>query len=78
MVYVCLRRVSDPALLWLWYRMAAVALIRLLGWEPYAVGVTLKRQKTKKKKRKRKERPHSFYLAFTSSLFHIHSLRVLS
>ena len=55
MVYVCLRRVSDPALLWLWYRMAAVALIRLLGWEPYAVGVTLKTQKTKKKKKKKRK-----------------------
>ena len=44
---------SDPALLWLWHRSAAVALIRPLAWEPtYAVGVALKRQKTKKKKKK--------------------------
>ena len=41
---------SDPALLGLWCRMAAVAPTRLLGWEPpYAVGVALKRQKKKKK-----------------------------
>ena len=34
---------SDPTLLQLWYRPAAVALIRPLAWElPYAVGVTLK------------------------------------
>ena len=34
---------SDPALLWLWYRLAAVAPIWPLAWEPpYAVGVALK------------------------------------
>ena len=33
-------RGSDPTLLWLWQRLAAVALIRPLAWElPYAVGV---------------------------------------
>ena len=37
----------DPALLWLWSRLAAVALLRPLTWEPpYTVGVALKRQKT--------------------------------
>ena len=37
---------SDPALLWLWCRPAARALIQPLAWEPpYAMGVTLKRQK---------------------------------
>ena len=36
------RRGSDPALLWLWCRPAAVALIQPLAWEPpYAVGVAL-------------------------------------
>ena len=40
----------DLALLWLWRRPAAVALIRPLAWEsPYAAGATLKR--TKKTKR---------------------------
>ena len=35
----------DLALLWLWYRPAATAPIRLLTWEPpYAAGVALKRQ----------------------------------
>ena len=30
---------SDPALLWLWYRPVAMALIRPLAWEPpYATG----------------------------------------
>ena len=37
---------SDPMLLWLWRRLAAVATIRPLGWEPpYAVGVALKSKK---------------------------------
>ena len=45
------RRCSlDLALLRLWYRPAAVALIRLLAWEPpHVVGAALK----KKKKRER-------------------------
>ena len=42
---------SDPTLLWLWHRPAAMALIRTLAWEPpYAVGVAqemAKRQKNK-------------------------------
>ena len=47
------RRGSDLALPWLWCRLAAIAPIRPLGWEPpYAVGVALKRQKTKKQKQK--------------------------
>ena len=46
----------DPVLLWLWCRLAAVALIRPLAWEPpYAVGAALKRQKGKKKKKKKKK-----------------------
>ena len=37
-------RGSDLALLWLWYRPAATALIQLLGWEPpCAMGAALKR-----------------------------------
>ena len=41
---------SDPALLWLWCRPAATALIRTLAWKPpYAASEALKRQKKKKK-----------------------------
>ena len=37
------------ALLWLWYRPEAVALIQLLDWElPYALDGALKRKKKKK------------------------------
>ena len=44
------RHGSDPTLLWLWCRLAAIAPIRPLAWElPYAVGVA---QKSKKKKKK--------------------------
>ena len=42
---------SDLALLWLWHRPGATALIGPLAWEPpYAMSAALKRQKTKKKK----------------------------
>ena len=37
------------ALLWLWHRLAATALIGLLAWRPpCAMGAALKRQKDKK------------------------------
>ena len=40
----------DLALLWLWCRPAATALIRPLAWQPpYAAGAALKRQNTVKK-----------------------------
>jgi len=45
---------SDPVLLWLCHRPAAIALIQPLAWElPYAVGATLKKSKQKKKKGKK-------------------------
>ena len=43
-------RGSDLALLWLWHRLAAVAPIRPLTWQPlYAMGVALKDKKDLKK-----------------------------
>ena len=46
----------DLALLWLWYRLVATALIRSLAWEPpHAMDAALKGQKTKKKERKKKK-----------------------
>ena len=46
------RRSSDLALLWLWCRPAATALIQPQAWEsPHATGAALKRQKKKKKKK---------------------------
>jgi len=46
----------DPALLWLWCKLAATALIRPVAWEPpYAAGAALeKAQRQKKKKKKSK------------------------
>ena len=42
------RQGSDPALLWLWHQLAAIAPIRPLAWEPpYAAGAA--QEKTKKK-----------------------------
>lgn len=47
------RRGLDPALLWLWCRLAAMALIQPLAWEPpYATGVALKSKKKKEEKEK--------------------------
>jgi len=41
---------SDPALLWLWHRPVATALIQPLTWEPpYAVGVAQAMAKRQKK-----------------------------
>ena len=38
----------DPALLWLWCRLAAAAPIRPVAWEPpYAAGAALKKTKRK-------------------------------
>ena len=48
------RRGSDPALLWLWRRLVATALIGPLAWEPpYAMGGALEKAKIQKKKKKK-------------------------
>jgi len=55
------RHGSDPALLWLWHRLAAVAPIRPLAWEPpYAAGAALKRPKKKKKGERERENAKYF------------------
>ena len=42
--------VNNPALLWLWGRLAAVALIRPLAWgPPYAAGAALKKKRKRRK-----------------------------
>ena len=49
---------SDPKLLWLWCRPAAVALIGPLAWElPRATGVAPKEQMTKNQKQTNKKKP---------------------
>ena len=55
---------SDPELLWLWRRLAAIALIQPLAWEPpYAVAAAqeMAKKDQKKKKRKRKKKEIKFY-----------------
>ena len=54
---VC-RHGSDLALLWLWCRPVATALIRPLAWEPpYATGTALEKgKKTGKKKKQNNNR----------------------
>ena len=48
---VGLRHSLDPALLWLWGRLVAIALIRSLVWEiPYALGAALENEKDEKRK----------------------------
>ena len=45
------RQGSNLALVWLWHRLAATALILPLAWEPsYAAGAALKRKDKKEKK----------------------------
>ena len=54
------RHSSDPALLWLWCRPAAIALIGPLAWEPpYAAGAAL--EKTERQKIK-----NQFFFFFNS------------
>ena len=44
----------DLALLWLWHRLAAVASLGPLAWEPsYAMGAALEKDKRPKKKKKK-------------------------
>ena len=46
----------DPASLWLWCRLAAVAQIQPLAWELlYALGEEEERRKKKEERRKKKE-----------------------
>ena len=67
------RHSSDSKLLWLWCRLAAVALIGPLAWEPpYAMGVALKNKKQKKRVREgdllEKDHPKPTPSGWTSSL----------
>ena len=52
---VC-RHFLDLALLWLWHRPEAAALIQSLAWDlPYAMSVALKKKKKKKQEDKLKK-----------------------
>ena len=61
------RHGSDPMLLCLWSRLAAVAPIRHLAWElPCAAGAALKKKKKKKKKTQTPKNPT--YLGATGAM----------
>ena len=50
------RQGSEPALLWLWHRLAATAPIGSLAWEPpYATGVALKKTRERERERERRK-----------------------
>ena len=54
---------SDPALLWLWCRLAATALIRPLAWEPlYASVAAQEMAKKQKQKKDQKIKINNIYL----------------
>ena len=56
------RQGLDLVLMWMWHRLAAVAPIQPLAWEPpHAAGVALKR---KKKTHKTKQKPTVRYPRF--------------
>ena len=64
------RHSSDPELLWLWRRPAAVALIGPLAWEPpYDVGVAL--EKTKRQKKKKQTHSRSIHTIRIAELTHV-------
>ena len=60
------RRGSDPELLWLWCRPAAVTPIGPLAWEPpYAMGVALEKAKRQKNKIKYNKMPLPFRFSWS-------------
>ena len=62
------RRGLDPTLLWLWCRLAAIALTRPLAWElPYAKGAALEKAKRQNKTKQKKKQTHVFTHVFTKS-----------
>ena len=60
--------VLDPALLWLWLRLASAAPISPLAWElPYVSGAALKIEGKKKKKSKLKKKAAKVFGNLVSS-----------
>ena len=64
------RRGSDPALLWLWCRLVARALIQPLAWEPpCATGAAQEMAKRPKKKEREKTNFYKFFCLFVLLFF---------
>ena len=63
------RRGLDPALLWLWCRLVAIAQIGPLAWEPpYAMGVAQEKGKKTKQTNKTKKTSKTPWEMFPSWL----------
>ena len=62
------RRCSlDLALLWLWHRPAATALIGPLAWDPpYAIGAALEKKKDKKQNKTKQNKKPSLLTVYLS------------
>ena len=55
------RHSSDPMLLWLWHRLAAIAPIQPLTWElSYATGAAIKKKKKKEEEEEEEEKPNPY------------------
>ena len=63
------RRSSDPPLLWLWWRPAAIAPIRPLAWEsPYSAGAAQEKAKRQKKKKRNILQGSTNFITSTGSM----------
>ena len=70
---------SDPALLWLWRRLAATAPTRPLAWEaPYATGAAQDKAKRQKKKKKQKQKTSLRSVSSFSKYIFDHDASLLS
>ena len=70
----------DLALLWLWCRPVATALIRPLAWEPpYAMGVALKKAKTKQKQKQTNQKRNNLTIPhyLPSRLFPVFCYKIM-
>ena len=57
------RHGSDPVWLWLWWRLAAVAMIRPLAWElPYATGVAINSKQPTNQRERGYKLPHCYMI----------------
>ena len=66
----------NPVLLWLWRRLAAVALIGALAWEPPCASGAALKSKKKKKKRMKLTRGSSHHGAAETNLTGNHEVQV--
>ena len=66
--------VKDRALMWLWCRLAAVALIQPLAWEPPRAEVWPSKDQKKKEKKQEKEKKNRVSLLHSDTVIGLYSL----